>query len=445
MEHQVENNHTKPEPAEVVEVYRHPEPQEVVEVYTRPLSWLAQKPPAPKKRSKKGLWIFLGCLSVVAVLAVIGWFVTGSADGDAAAERDKDPFEWYYEEDGRTEQPDEITIPAVKPGPNVRLNVTAEHGEELPLQEIYRRVNPAVVTVMAQVEDALSVGTGVMFTENGYLVTNYHVVEGGSDCLVMFENGYSCDAMYVAGDAGHDLAILKVEETGVLAAEFGDSDELMVGDPAHAIGNPLGVELRGTLTSGIISAINRDVWVDGRTMTLIQTDAALNTGNSGGPLINRYGQVVGLNVIKMSSSHSNIEGLGFAIPSASMDRMVNDLLKFGEIKPEPLLGITVISVAEEPEEGVRGLRVQSVTKGGAGDTAGVRAGDFVLSANGEPLETSQDLLRIRRSLYVGDELDLLLWRDGKEIEVTLHLTESVDDTKTVYVNEDDFSLEDKQP
>ena len=105
----------------------------------------------------------------------------------------------------------------------------------------------------------------------------------------------------------------------------------------------------------------------------------------------------------------------------------------------------MISVAEEPEEGVRGLRVQSVTKGGAGDTAGVRAGDFVLSANGEPLETSQDLLRIRRSLYVGDELDLLLWRDGNKIEVTLHLTESVDDTKTVYVNEDDFSLEDKQP
>jgi len=169
MEHQVENNNTKPEPAEVVEVYRHPEPQEVVEVYTRPLSWLTQKPPAPKKRSKKGLWIFLGCLSVVAVLAVIGWFVTGSADGDAAAERDKDPFEWYYEEDGRTEQPDEITIPTVKPEPNVRLNVTAEHGEELPLQEIYQRVNPAVVTVMAQGEDALSVGTGVMFTENGYI------------------------------------------------------------------------------------------------------------------------------------------------------------------------------------------------------------------------------------------------------------------------------------
>src|SRR5699024_3392078 len=124
----------------------------------------------------------------------------------------------------------------------------------------------------------------------------------------------------------NDLAVLKVDLTGLPAATFGDSDQLVVGDKVYAIGNPLGVELRGTLTDGIVSAINRDVEVDGRTMNLIQTNAALNSGNSGGPLINASGQVVGINTIKMSSSYSNIEGLGFAIPSSSILRLVNDLL-----------------------------------------------------------------------------------------------------------------------
>ena len=195
----------------------------------------------------------------------------------------------------------------------------------------------------------------------------------------------------------------------------------------YAIGNPLGVELRGTLTDGIVSAINRDVWVDNRTMTLIQTNAALNSGNSGGPLINEYGQVVGINVIKMTSRYSNVEGLGFAIPTASMQRIVNDLLAYGEIQPEPLLGVTVMSLAEEAAEGVRGLRVDSVTPGGAGDLAGIRKGDFLLTADGDTLTTSQDLLRVRRRFYVGDSLGMTLWRDGQVLEVTLDLKDAVEE------------------
>ena len=154
---------------------------------------------------------------------------------------------------------------------------------------------------------------------------------------------------------------MKVELTGLPAATFGDSDRLAVGDRVYAIGNPLGVELRGTLTDGIVSAINRDVWVDGRTMTLIQTNAALNSGNSGGPLINAYGQVVGINTIKMSSSYSNIEGLGFAIPSASIRRLVNDLLTYGEVQPEPTFGVTVNQLGTWLEEDLRGIQVIDVT------------------------------------------------------------------------------------
>ena len=230
-------------------------------------------------------------------------------------------------------------------------------------------------------------------------------------------------AKYVAGDADSDLAVLKVEGQDLPAAVFGDSDLLTVGDKVYAIGNPLGVELRGTLTDGIVSAIDRDVEVEGHTMTLLQTNAALNSGNSGGPLINEYGQVVGINTIKMTSRYSNIEGLGFAIPSAYMERIVNDLLTFGSLQPEPVLGITVLQMAEQVEPDVWGIEVQSVTENSPAGKAGVQEGDYVLSAGGRDINSSRDLLRVRRQHHLGDELPMTLWRDGEIIEITLSLTE----------------------
>ena len=306
-----------------------------------------------------------------------------------------------------------------------------EHDRALTAQEIYRLVNPSVVTVMACLGDVgMSVGTGVVFTSDGYLLTNYHVVEGSWQCVVALDTGYSYEANYVAGDQENDLAVLKIVGAEELpAAEFGDSDLLTVGDKVYAIGNPLGVELRGTLTDGIVSAINRDVEVDGRTMTLIQTNAALNSGNSGGPLINEYGQVVGINVIKMSSDYSNVEGLGFAIPSASIQRIVNDLLEYGKVQPEPVLGVTVYQIGVQLEEELWGLEVKEVTPDSAADKAEIQVGDFVTSAGGEALYTSQDLLRIRRQYYLGDELPMTIWRDGEILEVTLQLEQTAEDVE----------------
>ena len=162
-------------------------------------------------------------------------------------------------------------------------------------------------------------------------------------------------------------------------------------------------------------------------MTLIQTNAALNSGNSGGPLINEYGQVVGLNVIKMSSSYFSIEGLGFAIPSATMDRVVDDLLATGETQPQPVLGLSVRLEATRLSDTEQGLEVVDVTAGGAANRAGVRVGDYILSAAGQPLETSKDLLRVRRQKRLGDELDMILWRDGETVEVTLELKDAVEE------------------
>ena len=417
-------------PGEVVETYRQPDPREVVEVYTRPLPGVylpkRQESPLPAKRKKrKGLWIFMGCLCVALVLAVAA-FVLSRAQNRA---HDRDRFEEYYGEIFEELEPKEVTIPTWPTGRCVELTVLREHGEPLTAQEIYRLVNPSVVQVMVEVGNKMSLGTGVIFTEDGYILTNYHVVEGGSDCYIALDTGKSYQASYVAGDPVSDLAVLKVDGRGLPAAEFGESDLLTVGDKVYAIGNPLGYELWGTMTDGIVSAVDRDVQVDGRTMTLIQTNAALNSGNSGGPLINEYGQVVGLNVIKMSSSYFSIEGLGFAIPSATMDRVVDDLLATGEPQPQPVLGLSVRLEATQLSDRSQGLEVVEITPGGAADRAGVQVGDYVLSAAGHPLETSEDLLWVRRQKRLGDELDMTLWRDGEIVEVTLSLQESMEETE----------------
>jgi len=409
---------------EVVEYYCSPEFREVVETYVRPLPGHASAQPVLRRQRHKrttGLWIFLICF-IVAIGAAAGAYFWNQANMERHG-LFEDPHELFEET-----APTEITIPAYATGQGAVLTVVEDHGPALTTQEIYVRVNPSVVTVMTQLENGISVGTGVIFSQDGYILTNYHVLEGGEDCSIALDNGHSYAAKYVAGDAKNDLAILKVELEGLPAAEFGDSDHLTVGDPVYAIGNPLGTELRGTLTDGIVSAINRDVQVDGRTMTLIQTNAALNSGNSGGPLINAYGQVIGINTIKMSSSYSSIEGLGFAIPSASIRYMVNDLLTYGKVQPEPVLGISVTQMGVQLENGLWGIQVLGVTPGSAADLAGVQEGDYVLYAGDIATESSQDLLRARRQYQLGQQMPMVLWRDGEGVEVTLDLEQSVDET-----------------
>ena len=414
---------------EIVETYRQPDHRAVMEVYSCPLpgcKTAQTEEPVVRKKRKKKLWILLGCVAVVLLAAGAALLI-----------------HWMQGQNRANETPagapggQEISIPAFPTGQGVVLPIEDETGALLTAQEVYQQVNPAVVTVMVQLGDRMGVGTGVIFREDGYLITNQHVLAGGSDCMVTLADGYTYPADYVASDEVNDLAVLRINqeefrtEITFPVAVFGDSDRLTVGDKVYAIGNPLGIELRGTLTDGIVSAINRDVQVDGRTMTLIQTNAALNSGNSGGPLIDQYGQVVGINVIKMTSRYNNVEGLGFAIPTAYMERIINDLLACGEVQPEPLLGVTVLTVAEQVAEGVWGLRVEELVPDGVGEKAGVRAGDFLLTADGQELRTSQDLLKIRRQHYVGETMDITLWRNGETMEVTLALTDSVEEAVAV--------------
>ncbi len=408
------------DPREVVEVYRQPDRREVVEVYTRPLP-VKKEPPKPpirrKRLGKRGLWVFAACLALVTALAVGSrlWEDRLPAHGKA----ENVPAEAQG-----------VTIPSWPVGQGAVLTVARTRGEPLTAQEVYRRLNPAVVTVRCWTGEGGSVGTGVIFTEDGYILTNYHVIRGGHDCSAVLDNGYSLTVCYVAGDEDSDLAILKIpqgelQSIGPLpVAPFGDSEQMVIGDTVYAIGAPR--QLPGTLTNGIISGIDRSIEVEGRGMTLLQTNAALNSGNSGGPLISESGQVIGINVAKYMSGRESVEGMGFAIPTAQMERIVNDLLEWGELQPEPLLGVTVKSLSAVLGEDVQGLLVDGVSPGGAAEAAGVQAGDHILTAAGEPLYVNEDLLRVRRRLHLGDELTMTLERDGKTLEVTLELTEAVE-------------------
>lgn len=409
------------DPREVVASYRQPDPREVVEIYSRPVPAGVRKPPAASRTRRRGilrgrragLYKFLICAAVLVGLAAAGKAV------DLIYRDQPRPGEEIYERSA------EITIPSWPVDQGAGLSVSRTQGDPLTAQEVYRRLNPAVVTVQCLSGEGVSVGTGVIFSEDGYILTNHHVVRGGSECYVTLDSGYSMDVCFVAGDEDSDLAVLKVPPGELMTvgalpfASFGDSEQLVVGDPVYAIGAPR--RLRGTLTNGIVSAIDRDVEVEGRSMTLLQTNAALNSGNSGGPLISERGQVVGINVAKYMSdwNRDSVEGLGFAIPSAYLERIVNDLLKWGEVLPEPRLGIWV-------QAGEPGLFVQSVDPDTAAEAAGVRAGDYIVAAQGQEMHTNQDLFRVRRTLYVGDKLTLTLLRDGETLEVTLELDEAVE-------------------
>ena len=300
-------------------------------------------------------------------------------------------------------------------------------GEPLSFQEIYRRVNPSIASIRATLPNGMAQGTGVVMTANGYLITNAHVIEGAVQVEVSLEDGRTLPAKLVGSDSSTDLAVLKVEASDLPPAVFGDSEDMEVGDVVVAIGNPMGEQLRGTMTDGILSAINRDMVVDGGSMSLLQTTAALNTGNSGGALINDQGQVIGITNMKLVSTvyDNTLEGLGFAIPTTTVKPVVDALIQTGYVTGRPTLGVTVRALYdwEKEERGVsHGVLVVSVSRGSDADGK-LQDGDILLSAEGIELNTSDDLLALRDGLSVGEVLRFQVDRAGERLEVSVELVE----------------------
>ena len=315
----------------------------------------------------------------------------------------------------------------IQESPTSPANVPEEQG--IPLQEIYQKNIPSVVSITSQGRNGNSTGTGVVLSKKGYIVTNAHVVENAQSVSIQLTDERIFQASLIGADEISDLAVLFIEAEDLVPAEFGDSAQLRVGDTVTAIGDPLGVEFRGSFTDGIISAINRDVAIDGRTMSLIQTNAALNSGNSGGPLINSYGQVIGINTMKIGAftDSAGVEGLGFAIPSATVKDVVDQLIDQGYVSGRPTLGIAGETLSTFYQHYYRlpaGLYITAVENGSHAANVGIEPGDILLAVDNARIITMDDLNAVLYSHAVGDAVVATIYRGGQQASVELILTEN---------------------
>ena len=301
--------------------------------------------------------------------------------------------------------------------------------------EVYARNVQSVVAVacytqqtnaFGQVEEYESFGSGFIITENGYVVTNYHVVEGAAEATVITSDSQEYEAELIGYDATNDIALLKMEAEDLPCVTIGSSSELIVGDQVAAIGNPLG-ELTSTLTVGYVSAKDRVVTTDGSTINMLQTDAAINSGNSGGPLFNMYGEVVGITTAKYSgtsSSGASIEGIGFAIPMDDVTGMIEDLQEYGYITGA-YLGIMCRDLsAYSIQDGLpAGVYVEEVTAGYAAEEAGLQKGDVITNLGGYDVTCMADLTRVLRKFKADDTTTITVYRSGQSVNLVITLDE----------------------
>ena len=268
-------------------------------------------------------------------------------------------------------------------------------------------------------------GSGVIISEDGYIVTNNHVIDGANEISVTLKSGKDYKATLVGTDEKTDIAVLKINASGLTPATFGDSDSVVVGEQIVVIGNPLG-SLGGSVTTGIISATGREIEVENMTMTLLQIDAAVNPGNSGGALFNLNGELVG--VVNAKYSSEEVEGLGFAIPINTAKATIEDIIEYGYVKGRAQLGITAVEISDLQtalSAGVRelGVYVYSVNDGSGADKAGLKAGDRIVKIDNQEVDSYATLSKIIDSHSVGDSVKLTYSRNGEQKQVSVKLVE----------------------
>ncbi len=378
---------------------------------------------APRKKPRTWLVAFTSAIAGALIVSIASPLVSGLIGGGRG-----------ITQNGSFRFPTETNPSATV----TQVTYNPENRTELSTVEIGKLVGPAVVGISTVVEtqsysffghstpyQSEGSGSGIIITADGYIVTNNHVIEGAKSIKVILNNSKEYDAKIVGADAKTDLAVIKVEATDLPTAVMGNSDVLEAGERCVAIGNPLGQDLAGSLTQGIISALNRTLTVDGVDYTLIQTDAAINPGNSGGALVNAYGEVIGINTVKVSSAQ--IEGLGFAIPASNAKPIIEDLINYGYVKGRPQIGVTLVYVTEQEANyyniPAAGLFVSDVSSGSGAATAGIKKGDVILKCNGEAVTSSEEINAIRDKFKAGDTITLTVNRDGSIMDIKVVLTE----------------------
>lgn len=377
-----------------------------------------EEPEPPKPRKKKGGKLVALCL----VCAIVGGIAGGAGVAAATGSFSKDQSTIY-------EGTRPTTVVDVS-------NVTGK--EPLTAPEIYATYVGSTVGITTEIVTTngwgqpvsqAAAGSGFVITEDGYILTNYHVIEDADSIQVSFVDGTTYDATLVGGESENDIAVLKIDATGLTPVIIGDSDNVKVGEQVVAIGNPLG-ELTFSMTSGIVSAKDRSITMEnGEVMNMIQTDTAINSGNSGGPLFDMYGQVIGITSAKLSGSSSSsatIEGLGFAIPINDIKDMVTDIMENGYVTGKPYMGITVSTVPESISERYgmsQGALVESVDESSCAAKAGLEKGDIITAMDGKTVISSAELVEAKKNYKAGDTVTLEVERNGEKLELTLTFDE----------------------
>ncbi len=311
------------------------------------------------------------------------------------------------------------TLPRAQTGSGVTVTISPLREEKLSYAQVYEKNEPSIVSIHVIDQEGMGQGTGIVLTEDGYIITNAHVVQDAQTAWVILSNDLSYEASLVGISPEEDLAVLKIDAQDLVPAEFGDSFAVKVGDEVSALGNPLGYRL--TMTSGIVSAVDRQMVVEGSTMYLLQTNTAINFGNSGGALLNDRGQVIGVTTVKIVSDDGSTEGLGFAIPTERVKYVVDQLIAGEEIKT-PVLGIIV---KQEPGRAA-GLKVDQIEVWSDARTKGIKVGDVITAVNGRQVRTNRELQRIKDLQRVGDSLNLTVERDGEALEFAVELADQAE-------------------
>lgn len=305
-------------------------------------------------------------------------------------------------------------------------SVSASAGELLSTPEIIQKVLPSVVGITTATYSGEGSGSGIVFSEDGYIVTNQHVINGAQAIKVTFSDGQEYDASLIGQDERTDLAVVKINANNLSAAEIGNSDELVQGETVLVIGNPLGETLSGSTTQGIVSALGREIEVEGRIMHYVQTDAAVNPGNSGGPLVNQAGLVVGVTSAKISSTYT--EGLGFAIPINDAVPVIEELINNGYVSGRPVIGISGENIS--PQVALlyalpQGVYVRYIEPDSGAYNAGIQQGDVITALNGTKVTTISELNNQRDNYKAGDTVTLTVYRHGDLFEIDVILGEAV--------------------
>lgn len=388
-------------------------------------------PPKKKKKKKTSIWTVAVSSALAASIFTAGAMtginhlinknnnLASSGNGVIYTSR-VDNGEGAAQTLARKNEGDVLTVPeiAAKVGPSVvgvinKAQIQAQQYWDPFSGRYYYNIDPSQESETVEQGS----GSGIIISDDGYIVTNQHVIDGATEIDIVLNTGTTYTATVVGQDEKTDLAVLKIEpeaDEPLTAAVLGDSTTIEVGELAVAIGNPMGMEFSGSVTAGIISAVNRTMTIDNRTYNLIQTDAAINSGNSGGALINQYGEVIGINSVKLSTT--GVEGMGFAIAISEAKPIINDLMSSGYVTGRPMVGIGI-------SETRYGLFITSVQEGSGAEHAGLQVNDMILEVDGEAVSSTSEVNEIRDKKKPGDTLRFKILRERNTMEINVELTE----------------------